>query len=424
MNTETSEQLSWNYYIPLYLIFISLLLFTTRDFNQTQQSAIGLSNIHKIISVPLAIVMVLYYFLQKLKFRKLPIPLFFYILFIFTAVIGSLLTSNWLVYSLYKLLEVVAVLMTINYFWDLSYNNKKILKNIYELTIKFYKLLIIVSLLGAIIYPKIAIRPPSLYQEAYLPFQLFGSIIAINANSLGMIGAVVFYISFISFSKEKTGVGLLWLILSLIIVIFAQSRTSVIGLILVISLFLFIHSNTNIIKKILIIMMSIFVFSMSINTLVSYLERGYSVKHMEKLSGRSQWWEYAWNYFNHSDIYYQLFGGGFGEASREILAKMGHPDASTLHSDYMDSLVGSGYIGFSFFVLMNLSVIFMLLKNFAIIKKDFFLLELTGVIVLLLIRSFTGPTLVTNNFFLILYFILITNFVFYIKRKKAEINDI
>jgi len=427
MNIEEQEQIHWKYYIPLYLIFISLLIVATRDFNQAQQSAVGLSNIHKILSIPLIIVMVLYYFLKKMTMIKLPIQIVMYILFIVIAFIGSLFSSNWIGYSLFKILEIMAVILTIIYFWDLSYQYPFVIKKIYNYTIKYYKILIISSIVGAVLYPNIAIRPPSMFQDAYLPFQLFGSIVSINANSLGMLGAIIFFISFISMFKSKNKLAFFWLLISLTIVIFAQSRTSVIGLLLVISIFLLINANSGIIKKIIIVIFGIALFLLSLDGLTAYLERGYSIKHMEKLSGRSQWWEYAWNYFNNSDIFYQVFGGGFGTASREILTKMGHPDASTLHSDYMDSLVSTGYIGSLFLLLMNLSVIYMLIKNFNSIKKDYFLIELSGVLILLLIRSFTGPTLVTHNFFLIMYFILIINFIYYLglnSKCRSLSNDI
>ena len=81
MKNRTAKY-SWKLFIPLYLIFISLLLFATRNFEQAQASAVGLSNIHKLLAIPLSIAMILYYFLKKQKLPKIPCALKAYIGFI------------------------------------------------------------------------------------------------------------------------------------------------------------------------------------------------------------------------------------------------------------------------------------------------------------------------------------------------------
>lgn len=415
------KPLPWKYYIPLYLIFISLLLFATRDFSQTQQSSIGLANIHKIMSISLAVTIVLYYFSNKLKIKRIPCAITFYSLYLVVAIIGSLMSSTWLGYSLYKLLEVVAVVLVVIYLWDLSNKYPFALSGAYNKVLLFYKLLLFLSILGVFIFPQLAIRPPSEFQEAYLPFQLFGSIVSINANSLGMIGAIVFYVSFISlFQKIKIKTSLFWLSISMIVVIFSQSRTAVIALLLVIFLFILFNGRSGIFGKLFLLVLGLGTIFFSIDVLVQYLERGYSIEHMEKLSGRSSWWEYAWNVFINSDTWYQYFGGGYGIASRNILVSMGHSGASTLHSDYVDSLVSTGYLGLGFLIVMLLCVVYILVKNLIIVKKDLFILELSGIFVLLSIRSFTGPTIATHNFFLIMYLIVIVNIVLAIKQNKYK----
>jgi len=415
------KKYSWKLYIPLYLIFISLLLFATRNFDQAQSSAVGLSNIHKIFSIPLSIAIVLYYFLQKQKLPKVPCALKAYIGFILIGLTGSLMFSNWIGYSIFKLLEITAVVLVVLYGLSLNIKYKDILFQFYEKILSYYQVLLLLTVLGVFIFPSLAIRPPTIYREAFLPYQLFGSIIQINANSLGIMSAILFYVTFTRLYNKKNFISFnfIWLFLSGIIMIFAQSRTSIIGLVIIIFLFLFLNGKSGILGKIFMLSTFLGGIYLSISSILKYMTRGLTSSQIENLSGRAYWWEYAWNKFQTFDIWHQVFGSGYMVGSRMILADMGHSDASTLHSDFMDSLVSTGYLGLGFIILMIICTSFILLKNIKYVRKTPYLLEWSGIFVLLTVRAFTGPTIATHNFFLIMYLIVIASIFVKLKQIKA-----
>jgi len=76
--------------------------------------------------------------------------------------------------------------------------------------------------------------------------------------------------------------------------------------------------------------------------IVDFLERGQSRDQMESLSGRMDWWHLAWQQFvNHPFTGLGAYAGGkFG-----VLSKSGLGETPQLHSDYLETLVGTSVWG-------------------------------------------------------------------------------
>jgi len=396
--------------LPLYLLFISLFVFQVHNFSNLKNSPISLSNIHKLFSIILAWLLLVYFFIKFHKFKNFPLPLWIYFLYLIIGLIGSVILSPFKGYSLYKILEVFTDFLLAVYIWTLSSFFANIVKYVYKLIIKYYKFLIIVTLLGILIFPSEALRPPTAYGHALLPWQLFGTIIQINADGLGMMAAIVFVISVIRYFYFKKGSksDLLWTFISLVVLIFAQSRTAILATSLVLLLlFVFLNKKINwLIKIIILIILVLIVFYLQ-DIITAYLTRGLNNTQIENLSGRKIWWLFAINEFIHWNELKQLFGTGFMVGSRLILVKLGQGGASSLHSDYMDVLMSSGLIGEILFILFILSSFIYFIKNLKYIYYSNYLFESFAIVILLTIRTFTGPTLASHSFFVILYFIII-----------------
>ena len=75
---------------------------------------------------------------------------------------------------------------------------------------------------------------------------------------------------------------------------------------------------------------------------LSFLERGQSRDQLESLTGRTEWWHLAWQEFmTHPLIGLGAYAGGkFG-----VLSKGGFGDTPQLHSDYLETLVGTSFWG-------------------------------------------------------------------------------
>jgi hypothetical protein len=77
------------------------------------------------------------------------------------------------------------------------------------------------------------------------------------------------------------------------------------------------------------------------STVYDYLTRGQSEKEMSSLTGRMAWWSFAWDQFQH----HPFTGLGAYAAGRfAILGKLGL-DMGSLHSDYIETMVGTGLLG-------------------------------------------------------------------------------
>ena len=423
MNSIKRKTISFKYYIPLYLIFISLLLLATRDFEAAKSSAVDITNIHRLISIPLSIFISLYILSKQTKVRsKFPLPLRLFSLYWFVGIISAFFYSNWLGYSLWKILEITADLVLFFYSWSLLNKFPNILEEFFNKIILFFKILLLSVLASIVVMPNLAIRPPTAYGDAFLPYQIFGTIIQLNANSIGMISAIILYVSLTKLidkrPKNILSFNLFWIILSSIFVIFAQSRTSIAAFSIVFVLFIFFTKKLNVITKIIIVIICILFILYFINDINLYLHRGLSDQQLENLSGRKIWWETALQTFLSSDILNQMVGLGYATGNRMILLQFGDGSASTLHSDYMDSLISTGYLGFLALTNMVLITFIHILKNIIRFRSNLFFTQLVGIYALLTIRSFTGTTFATHNIFILLYFMTILNIYFMTQRRK------
>ncbi len=408
--------------ILIFLCFVSLLLFSSRSFSNAQENAIVLNNIHKVISIIIALFLSIVFILNLKKLLKPPKAFLLYGGYIFIGLLSTFFFSKWIGFSLWKLLEITAIFSIVYFVWIVSGDNKYFLNFTFKLILKYYKFLVLLTLLGVILFPNIAIIPSSQYQEAYLPYILQGAIVKMNSNSLGVMGAILFFISFVRLLDKNVKANkkhnLFWLILSGIILIFAQSRTSLVALLLVLILYLIINRKLSFFFKLFIFSFSFVSIFLNFNNILLYLGRGYNIQHLEKLSGRLEWWSIAWDTFINGSLMEHLIGMGFGVANREILSSIDFEDASTLHSDYVDSLISTGFIG-SLFLISSLIFTFVrIVKNYNLIKSTRYYSEVVGVFVIIVIRSFSGTSIAFHNFFLIMFLITMINIL---SIKKANI---
>lgn len=392
--------------ILISLIFFSLIIFQTRSLSEAEDSSISLLNLHKIISVVLLFAISIHFVIKnRFKTKKNKI-LIFYGLYIFIGLISTIFFSNWIGYSIWKLIEVSSVFFTVLYIYKLSTNNFYYLQYSFNLILKYYKFLIIISIIGVFILPDIAIRPPSQYQESFLPYMLHGAIAKINSNSLGMLAAIILFTSIVDyFDSNNKGKILLWIFISIIVLVFAQSRTALGSLLIILAGYLFFTNRISRFFKITITILSACLLYMNMNSILLYIGRGYDIQHLEKMSGRLDWWAVAWNTFIQSSFFEKVVGLGFGVANRTILRNIDFEEAASLHSDYVDALISSGFVGVTMLVFLVLIVVFNILKNKKIIIYSSFYLKLVGVSLLILIRSFTGTSIAFHNFFLIFFLI-------------------
>lgn len=393
------------------LVFVSLLLFEIRDFSQTNQNPISISNIHKVLALVFASIFTLTFFLLRGLPKQWAVFQTGFLLYVLLGVLSSLVFSSNVFFSLWKLLEVSTVLMLSLYVLTLGKKTPFLASRFYELCLLFFKFMLIVTAIGALIYPNEAIHSPlsdesmAVYGAPLLPYQIFGTILQINSNSLGAMSAILLFVYAHKFMTGNRSFSIVsWGLFSLTFLILSQSRTAFIGLFCALAVTLIVDANQRRTTKLFLIFIFTLLVTTSANILVEYLTRGVDQERLATLSGRMIWWEVAFEEYLNADVLAQIIGMGFGTASRTILdSKLDQGGAATLHSDYIDALVSTGILGLMILIIIMVALLIEAYK-YAMKVRDPIAIEMLGIIIILFVRSFSGTTIATHNIFLILIF--------------------
>ncbi len=225
--------------ILIFLVFTSLFLVQTRSFNETITDLIDFSNLHRFFSVLILLFLSIKYNLNLSVSKNNNSVLKYYGIYIFTGFLSTIFFSEIIYLSFWKLTEILSIFFAALFINKLCSINFQYFEYVFNLIITYLKFIIVLCLVGVIIFPEIAIQPPSQYQEAFLPYILYGSIIKINPNSIGLIAAIIFINSIVNYliSKNKLKNGI-WIIILFLVVVFAQSRTSLLALIIALVFFI------------------------------------------------------------------------------------------------------------------------------------------------------------------------------------------
>jgi len=418
--------------LPAYLVFISLLLFSGRSIGEASTNPITLANFHKVAAIGLLLFLLAIYFLRKGLPRNWPKGLVFFGCFIVVSVISTFLYSPWVLFSLWKSMEILAVFGVALFVLHKSRSDGSIIERYYEAILLFFKFLLITVLAGLILFPDEAIQMPlsdkafTGYQEGVIPYQLFGVIIQINPNSIGMIAAILLYICIVrimSSDRKSRLKKIIEIMLLLTILVFAQSRTAWIAFLLsgVFAMVIFASRKKKIIALIVIFSVGTVTY-LNKATLYQYMTRGMSETRVMQMSGRINMWDVAIKRFDATDLENKIFGLGYMYANRMILAtELGAEDRATLHSDYIDALISNGWSGLAALILSILYA----LRNILVglirpLQANPRFLELGGILIILVVRSITGTTFASHNHFLVLFLIIIVYVEFELQRTSRS----
>src|SRR5690606_2880783 len=275
----------------------------------------------------------------------------------------------------------------------------------------FSRFILMVTLLGVIVLPSVAIRSPlsseslAAYGTPIMPYQIFGSIIQVNPNTLGALAAVLLFVHGRRYiGGDRRPANTAWLLRSVVFLIFSQSRTAWAGLLIAFGAGIVTSRGVSAAKKILVATLILALAALLADPIYDYLSRGVGADRLLRLSGRVGWWEAALEHFSSADLLGKVIGLGFMTANREILVnEFDAGAAATLHSDFVDALISAGVIGF---LTIILAVFITTWRAFGLLRRDpgQLPLELFGVLLILGVRSFTGTTLASHNVFLVLFF--------------------
>lgn len=395
-------------YLPLYFVFLSSIVLGIRDYSEIESSPISVEVIHKIIFMSLAFFLIFMYLsLRRKLFVKLQLPLLLYFIYILLAIF-SLIQSKLLEYSGWKIFEISTTFFLAIYIMGTSKNQANLAIKWYETTLKIIFFIVALAIVGLIISPSNALKPPTSIGEAFLNYQLIGYIINTNPNSLGMLSAILLIVSICrlslsphQFSRKYWG---MIAISAFFVMVLAQSRTSWIAIGIAMILFILL-SPIKIQYRIFLTTLICIIWYFGAQIFTAYFQRGSPHSLIVNLSGRTEYWTFAWDIIKEN----KFIGSGFGEGPRVILSTYGAGTASTLHSDYFDSAASVGIAGGLLIFCVFASSILYLFKNrysiFVAYSKSYWM-EFLLITLMLWIRSFTGTCIAIFNYFLIIFMVI------------------
>jgi O-antigen ligase len=259
-----------------------------------------------------------------------------------------------------------------------------------EATIYWFVVALVASVwIGRFLDPTHAVLHPS-DPSVPLKWELNGVHPTLAANTVGTMGALLAVWSLARFMNAKRYSGRRWVALvfalwGITTTIAAQYRTGYLAIVAG-ALVIFWFGQRAVF--VVLVTVAVFVVLSSPSLITSaepYVLRGQTTEEAQKLSGRIDYWSHAVPVWERSPI----VGRGLWTASRyEVLAPLGFGNTSTLHSTWIEALVGTGLLGLT---LLAGSVLITTQRAWRAARAG----PLTRIgplalLVFLLVRSFTG----------------------------------
>jgi hypothetical protein len=296
----------------------------------------------------------------------------------FTGIIGvllwfdlmTLLSTIWSVYwqwTFYKAVEYgvdVCMLAAAMYASKTTADYKKF----FDWTWFLYGVMLLNVWFGCVWDPQAALSKSGVFGEQGVPglgVWLQGVIPDVSSNQIGEYAACLTVVALcrllpMNRKRENTTWYLFLFVASFVTVIFAQTRSAIGGL--GVAIFLIYLLSSRVLQGAMIVCSSLFMVIVTGygDYIFDYLKRGQSASEMESLSGRLEWWEVALRQV----AMYPFTGLGMWAAARfGVLAKLGFTQTATIHSDWIEIIVGTSAWGVIPVIILLTMSWWILIKN-------------------------------------------------------------
>jgi O-antigen ligase len=252
--------------------------------------------------------------------------------------------------------------------------------------------------LGVALFPSEAIKT-FLNQEVRWNFQISGVFPEISSNGVGILAVVVAVWSFTRTVSGRTRpiIGYPIAIVSVATLIAAQYRTGYAALIVASLVWLWVRRQWGwLTVAAAASSMVVFFASSTIASVAPYVLRG-TAEQAAGLSSRTYWWSAAIPVWESSPF----VGRGLLTGTRyEVLEPLGLTTTSSIHSTWIEALVGTGIVGVALLVA-SLGVVLVWAGREA--RRPGGVTTALMILVVLSVRSFTGSTFETFSLFAVIY---------------------
>jgi O-antigen ligase len=343
----------------------------------------------------------------KLWPQAFPAPLLMLLFYGLLAMISSSFIPEYAFYSLWKSTEIVIVVLAAGAV--LSYSNSRAqARNAYCAIVFLFTALTVLFAIEAPLMPDRALSPA----RGILSVQLRGALPVTPENALAFLSAVSGFAAFARLFRPahwfKRALQVLFLVLAVVVLILAQSRTSFIGFCLAVLAYLWFDRRFPLLAVSAGLVLIAGVYASFFDIFSQYLLRGQDPTLVTSLSGRTPGWSQAWQEFQSAP----LLGHGYAAYARATILGLGGP--TSMHGALFEVMVGTGGLGL---FAWGGAIIWTMLRLYLLPASGAHWFqtsigrsmraEMIGVAMLILLRGSTSSGLAENEDNLILFLSLL-----------------
>lgn len=387
--------------LPLGLLLLSTVVLRVRDAESLSDNPLDSAAMYRLACVGMAGLLGWITVLRApASAQRFPIPgsLFVYATYVAVTFLGAPLSQD-LPLTAYRCVELATGVFVV--FAAVGYGGRDAILRIERLLYGFVIFIVASVWAAVILVPGRAILHST---DTPVPLQLQGVFPTISSNGVGGIAAIlVLWALGRRLSGESTDRwNLALIVMGVLTLLGAQYRTGYFALAITILFLLVVKGRTTLalLAAVAVAATGLWSASAITRTAEPYVLRGQSTEQARQLSGRLDFWKRSIPVWRESPI----FGKGLLTATRfEVLAPLGLTTVSTIHSTWVEALVGTGVVG-----VASLGVYFLLLWRAALF--DFFarggLVYPALLVVFVTVSSITGSTIEVFGFLSLVFLML------------------
>jgi len=271
-----------------------------------------------------------------------------------------------------------------------------------EATIYWFQVILMGMVwLSVILFPSEAIIPV----DSPIPWQIQGVFPEVASNGVGTLGAILALWSlarFLSPEAERSSprVSLVIAAAGFVTLVAAQYRTGYVAFAVGLVILLALRGRALLAALVLVGGVGLALVGQGFaQDAQPLLLRGQSPQQASELSSRVEWWSDAIPVWQESP----LFGRGLLTATRfEVLSEIGRGETSTIHSTWVEALVGTGLLGIAF---LAASLLVLLTRAFRSALAPTGRIAPLVVLTVIAIRSVTGTTIEASGRSLLIFLV-------------------
>ncbi len=333
------------------LIFLSMQTWRKRDISEIRAAPVDTFAAVRLILVTfVGCVLLFRLFTRRTEFlhswlRGIPGLLMVFVLAALTSTVWSIYWQ-WTLYKACEFAVDVALLAAIL----ATVESPDEFKNLFDWAWLWIGILLGMCWLGAAIWPEVALShnlETGGSATGPIAVQLSGVFPDVSANRVGEYSAILAAVALVRLLPVKGfkrffSTWYTWLFLAAFItMVFAQTRSATGGFLIAVFLIFLLSGRFKHGVAIVLLATTMILITGSGGVLIDYMRRGQSAQEMEGLTGRLQWWAFAWKKFQ--DAPFTGFGA-YAAGRFLVMGAIGNNIAS-MHSDWVETLVGCGFQG-------------------------------------------------------------------------------